>query len=70
MCIPITIEFHGENFLGWLKNHEIRENFLLREFPAIRYYARLTYTDVYNFVPYNVTWSVCYTDVYDHVSGH
>ena len=31
------LEFRGENFRGWLKNHEIRESFLPRKFPAIRY---------------------------------
>ena len=31
------LEFLGENFHGWLKNHEIRESFLPRKFPAIRY---------------------------------
>ena len=29
--------FRGENFRGWLKNREIRESFLPRKFPAIRY---------------------------------
>ena len=28
------LEFRGENFRGWLKNREIRENFLPRKFPA------------------------------------
>ena len=31
------LEFHGENFHGWLKNREIRESFLPQKFPAIRY---------------------------------
>ena len=31
------LEFRGENFRGWLKNCEIRESFLPRNFPAIRY---------------------------------
>ena len=31
------LEIRGENFREWLKNHEIRESFLLRKFPAIRY---------------------------------
>ena len=31
------LEFRGENFYGWLKNREIRESFLPRKFPAIRY---------------------------------
>ena len=31
--------FRGEKFRGWLKNREIRESFLPRKFPAIRYYA-------------------------------
>ena len=31
------LEFRGENFHGWLKNHEIRESFLPRKFPTIRY---------------------------------
>ena len=31
------LEFRGENFRGWLKNREIRESFLPRKFPAIRY---------------------------------
>ena len=31
------LEFRGENFRGWLKNPEIRESFLPRKFPAIRY---------------------------------
>ena len=31
------LEFHGENFRGSLKNREIRESFLPRKFPAIRY---------------------------------
>ena len=31
------LEFRGENFRGWLKNREIRESFLPRTFPAIRY---------------------------------
>ena len=33
------LEFRGENFCGWLKNLEIRESFLPRKFPAIRYMA-------------------------------
>ena len=33
------LEFRGENFRGWLKNREIRESFLPRRFPAIRYVA-------------------------------
>ena len=31
------LEFHGENFRGWLKNREIRESFLPQKFPALRY---------------------------------
>ena len=31
------LEFRGENFRGWRENHEIRESFLPRKFPAIRY---------------------------------
>ena len=31
------LEFRGENFRRWLKNRKIRENFLPRKFPAIRY---------------------------------
>ena len=31
------LEFRGENFCGWLENREIRESFLPRKFPAIRY---------------------------------
>ena len=31
------LEFRGENFRGWRENREIRENFLPRKFPAIRY---------------------------------
>ena len=31
------LEFRGENFCGWLKNCKIRERFLPRKFPAIRY---------------------------------
>ena len=31
------LEFCGENFRGWRKNHEIRESFLPRKFPTIRY---------------------------------
>ena len=31
------LEFRGENFHGWLKNHKICESFLPRKFPAIRY---------------------------------
>ena len=31
------LEFRGENFRGWRKNREIRESFLPRKFPAIRY---------------------------------
>ena len=31
------LEFRGENFRGWLKNREIRESFLPRKFPAVRY---------------------------------
>ena len=31
------LEFRGENFRGWLENREIRESFLPRKFPAIRY---------------------------------
>ena len=27
------LEFRGENFRGWWKNREIRENFLPRKFP-------------------------------------
>ena len=33
------LEFRGENFRRWLKNREIRESFLPRKFPAIRYYT-------------------------------
>ena len=33
------LEFRGENFCGWLKNREIRESFLPRKFPDIRYLA-------------------------------
>ena len=33
------LELRGENFLGWLKNREIRENLLPQKFPAIRYVA-------------------------------
>ena len=33
------LEFRGENFRGWRKNREIRESFLPRKFPAIRYYV-------------------------------
>ena len=36
MCVA-GLEFHGENFRGWLKNREIRESFLPRKFPVIRY---------------------------------
>ena len=32
------LEFRGENFRGWLKNYKIRESFLHRKFPAIRYH--------------------------------
>ena len=32
------LEFRGENFRRWLKNREIRESFLPRKFPAIRYF--------------------------------
>ena len=32
------LEFRGENFRGWLKNRKIRECFLPRKFPAIRYH--------------------------------
>ena len=36
------LEFRGENFRGWPKNREkIRENFLPRKFPAIRYAPQL-----------------------------
>ena len=31
------LEFRGENFRRWLKNRKIRESFLPRKFPAIRY---------------------------------
>ena len=31
------LEFRGENFRGWRENREIRESFLPRKFPAIRY---------------------------------
>ena len=31
------LEFRGENFRGGLENREIRESFLPRKFPAIRY---------------------------------
>ena len=37
------LEFRGENFRGWLKNREIRESFLPRKFPAIRYVPVLLY---------------------------
>ena len=33
------LEFRGENFRGWRENRGIRENFLPRKFPAIRYTA-------------------------------
>ena len=32
-----TPEFRGENFHGWLYNHEIRETFLPRMFSPIPY---------------------------------
>ena len=35
------LEFRGENFRGWRENREIRENFLPRKFPAIRYFFEL-----------------------------
>ena len=31
------LEFREENFCGWQKYREIRESFLPRKFPAIRY---------------------------------
>ena len=31
------IEIRGENFRGWLKKCKIRESFLPRKFPAVRY---------------------------------
>ena len=34
------LEFRGENFRGWRKNREIRESFLPRKFPAIRYCSK------------------------------
>ena len=37
------LEFRGENFRGWLKNREIRESFLPRKFPAIRYMHTLKF---------------------------
>ena len=33
------LDVRGENFRGWLKNREIRESFLPRKFPTIRYAA-------------------------------
>ena len=42
------LEFRGENFRGWVKNREIRENFLPRKFPAIRYKSSIA-TDVVNY---------------------
>ena len=36
------LEFCGENFRGWRKNREIRESFLPRKFPAIRYFEGLS----------------------------
>ena len=36
---PIRYDFRRENFRGWTQNHEIRESFLPRKFPAIQYVA-------------------------------
>ena len=41
------LEFRGENFRGWLKNREIRESFLPRKFPAIRYIHNVVTVVVY-----------------------
>ena len=34
------LEFRGENFRGWRENREIRESFLPRKFPALRYHEK------------------------------
>ena len=34
MCV-VCLEFHVENFRGWLKKRKIRESFFPRKFPAI-----------------------------------
>ena len=41
------LEFRGENFRGWRKNREIRESFLPRKFPAIRYQVEAGYTELH-----------------------
>ena len=35
------LEFRGENFRRWLKNREIREDFLPRKFPTIRQFVEV-----------------------------
>ena len=47
------LEFRGENFRGWRKNREIRESFLSRKFPAIRYMISF-----YNCGIYALTYSM------------
>ena len=44
------LEFRGENFRGWRKNHEIRESFLPRKFPTIRYLGglRFLFNDIHD----------------------
>ena len=33
------LNFCGENFRGWLKNHEVREGFLPQKFPRYVVYV-------------------------------
>ena len=50
------LEFRGENFRGWRKNREIRENFLPRKFPAIRVLKSATVAPVTHTVYYTHSW--------------
>ena len=61
------LEFRGENFRGWRKNREIRESFLPRKFPAIRYDIHAT--DMI-YVYYVYLLFKIQSDTPVHVHGH
>ena len=45
------LEFRGENFHEWPQIHEIRESFLPRKFPAIRYIDDTCVFRIYALIP-------------------
>ena len=53
------LEFRGENFRGWRKNREIRESFLPRKFPAIRYYPADSVFDTNILLSHAICPSLC-----------